>query len=411
MYPKIAIIGCGPGGLTLANILQQNNISFSLFERDASPNERNQGGTLDLHPRAGQAALREAGLWNEFMEHARPESDVLKVVRQDGEVLFDGNAWAANKNNKDDFSHRPEIDREKLKSILLQKLNTGNVHYGKILTEAVPGTRANSWDLHFRDGSTEKDFDLIVGAEGAWSRTRKLVTDIEPAYSGISAVELWALSVEKEHPWMIDYVGKGSLFSFGEGRAIQIQRIGDGSIRTYACLRKPETFIKECGIDWTQPDTARKELVEQYYNDCGTELKRMILESSDELIPRQLYMLPVGFKWDPKPGVTLLGDAAHLMTPFAGVGVNAAMLDALELALLLVSLKDGKIASLDDAIEKYERELFPRNKKFAETTMTNMKGHFSADGCTHLARRLKVYYTFLAIVNGAKKLLPNFSST
>lgn len=90
-FPKIAIIGGGPAGLTLANILQKNSIPFSLFEHDASPNERNQGGTLDLHPKAGQAAFREAGLWDVFIQHARPESDVLKVVKQDGVVLWDGN--------------------------------------------------------------------------------------------------------------------------------------------------------------------------------------------------------------------------------------------------------------------------------------------------------------------------------
>ncbi|KAJ5688198.1 hypothetical protein N7536_010817 [Penicillium majusculum] len=296
-FPKIAIIGGGPAGLTLANILQKNSIPFSLFEHDASPNERNQGGTLDLHPKAGQAAFREAGLWDVFIQHARPESDVLKVVKQDGVVLWDGNI----------MSHRPEIDRAKLKDILLQNLDGKNVHYDKTLASAVPGGRTDSWNLHFRDGSVEKDFDLIVGAEGAWSHTRKLLTDVEPFYSGITAIELWALDVDQSHPWMVDYVGRGSLFSFDADRAIQIQRIGDGSIRTYACLRVLEGFIKDCGIDWTQPDIARKELVERYYSDSAIELKQMILKSIDKLIPRPFYMLPVGIKWDPRLGVTLLG--------------------------------------------------------------------------------------------------------
>ncbi|KAH8701811.1 hypothetical protein BGW36DRAFT_394617 [Talaromyces proteolyticus] len=388
--PKIAIIGGGPAGLTLANILQKNNIPFSLFERDASPNERNQGGTLDLHPKAGQAALRKAGLWDEFIQHARPESDVLKVVKPDGEVLWDGNAGQTparqddNNKNTDKFQ-RPEIDRQKLKDVLLRHLDERNLYYDKTLDSAVPNGQADSWNLHFRDGSIEKEFDLIVGAEGAWSRTRKLLTEIQPFYSGISAIELWALDVNEKHSWMVEYVGQGSLFSFGEGRTIQIQRIGDGSIRTYACLRKPEGFIKDCGIDWTQPDAACRELVERYYDDCGADLKRMILNSTDNLIPRPLYMLPVGIKWNPRPGVTLLGDAAHLMTPFAGVGVNAAMLDALELGNSLVDLKMGKIQTLSQAIEKYEHGLFPRGQAFAQKTINNLKVHFSADGCNHLS--------------------------
>lgn len=181
------------------------------------------------------------------------------------------------------------------------------MHYDKTLASAVPGGRTDSWNLHFRDGSVEKDFDLIVGAEGVWSHTRKLLTDVESFYSGITAIELWALDVDQSHPWMVDYVGRGSLPSFDGDRAIQIQRIGDGSIRTYACLRVPEGFIKDCGIDWTQPGSARKELVERYYSDSAIELKQMILKSIDKLIPRPLYMLPVGIKWDLRPGVTLLG--------------------------------------------------------------------------------------------------------
>lgn len=80
------------------------------------------------------------------------------------------------------------------------------------------------------------------------------------------------------------------------------------------------------------------------------------------------------------------------MTPFAGVGVNAAMLDALELGNTLVSLKMGKFPSLNTAIEKYERELFPRVQKFAQKTVNNMEAHFSADGCNHLVWRLRLGY-------------------
>ncbi|KAJ5186447.1 hypothetical protein N7449_011211 [Penicillium cf. viridicatum] len=359
-----------------------HGIPFSLFEHDASPNERNQGGTLDLHPKAGQTGIREAGLWDAFIQHARPESDVLKVVKQDGVVLWDGNTPQPPVRNDKSMSYRPEIDRGKLKDILLRHLDGKNVHYDKTLASAVPGRRTNSWNLHFRDGSVEEDFDLIVGAEGAWSHTRKLLTDVEPFYSGITAIELWALDVDQNHPWM--------------------GMVASGPTHVSGCLRGLS------GIDWTQPNIARKELVERYYNDSAIELKRMILESTDKLIPRPLYMLPVGIKWDPRPGVTLLGDAAHLMTPFAGVGVNAAMLDALELGKTLVSLKMGKFPSLSKAIEKYERELFPRGQKFAQKTVKNMETHFSADGCNHLVWRLRLAYGFLAIASAVNRWIPGF---
>jgi 2-polyprenyl-6-methoxyphenol hydroxylase-like FAD-dependent oxidoreductase len=391
--PKIAIIGAGPSGLTLATILQKNRIPFIVYDLAISPNVRNQGGTLDLHPTGGQLALREAGLWEEFAKGARPESDVLKLVQNNGEVLWDENGPDAHPVKEEEkFNNRPEIDRAVLMEILLAAVNPESVQWGKKLDRAVPALNG-TLDLHFTDGSCHQGFDLVVGADGAWSKVRQLVSDTRPQYSGISLVEMWALDVLEKHKWMAEYAGAGNCFSFGEGRAVMIQRIGDGSIRTYACLRVPESFIVDCGIDWTKPETARKEYLETYFGDFGEDLKRVILESSDELIPRPLYMLPVGFQWDSRPGVTLLGDAAHLMTPFAGVGVNAAMLDALELGKTLVDYTNASDdRSFAEVIRKYESELFPRGERFAQKTMNNMAKHFSSDGTEHLANRLRTAY-------------------
>ena len=215
-----------------------------------------------------------------------------------------------------------------------------------------------------------------------------MLSDEKPVYSGISAVEMWAEQSDEKHPFVSEFVGMGSMFSFGEGRAIQSQRLGDGTIRTYGCLRKPESFIKDCGIDWTKPVEARNEYVGKYFGDCGADLKRLMLESDDQLVTRTLYMLPVGFTWEGKKGVTLLGDAAHLMTPFAGVGVNAAMWDGLDLATGIVEcVKGGK--SLDLVVKEYEATMLSRGEKFALKTMRGLKGHFSGHGNEHFVERLK----------------------
>ena len=390
--PKIAIIGAGAGGLTLANILQKNGIPFVIYEADVSATARNQGGTLDLHPKAGQLALREAGLWDEFVKHARPESDVLKVVEHNGKVLWDGNgADARIVSEAEKFNNRPEIDRGALQQLLLASLKSERVQWGKKLVEAVP-SEPGTFNLHFSDGSIDKNV-IVIGSDGAWSKVRRLVSPEKPHYSGISLVEFWALDAEKQSPWMAEYAGKGSLYSFGEGRAIQLQRLGDGSIRTYASLRKPESFLNNCGIDWTKPDIARIEYVERYFADCGEDLKRMMLESTDSVVPRALYELPVGFHWESRPGVTLLGDAAHLMTPFAGVGVNAAMVDALEVGRAIVRCKESAGGmDIASALAEYEADLFPRGEAYARETMGNMQKHFSAEGSQHLAMRLRAAY-------------------
>lgn len=187
-------------------------------------------------------------------------------------------------------------------------------------------------NLYFSDYTSDMGIDLLVGADGAWSKVRPLLTDEKPFYSGISSIELWCNDVETKDPWLSNYIGAGSCFLFDEGRALQCQRNGNGSIRAYASVRKPESWIDDCKIDWKDPANARQELVNQYFGDCNVDVKRIVPSAKDELIPRKMYMLLVGVTWESKPGVTLIGDAAHLMTPFAGVGVNVAMADALVLA-------------------------------------------------------------------------------
>ena len=82
----------------------------------------------------------------------------------------------------------------------------------------------------------------------------------------------------------------------------------------------------------------------------------------------------VGIRWENKPGVTLLGDAAHLMTPFMGEGVNTAMRDAVELANVIEgAIKDGGENALDQRIQKYEREMFKRVEPVTRKTEDMMK--------------------------------------
>lgn len=394
--PKIAIVGAGPAGLTLARLLQVHDIHCTVFELDASSETRNQGGTLDLHPRGGQLALKEAGLLETFKIHSRPEGQATKIVKFDGQVLWDENVTGIVRPEDLD---KPEIDRVKLRQMLTDSVGAEVIRWGKRLLRVEKSSATpNKYDLHFAD-SVEKDFDLVVGADGAWSKVRPLLTDVQPFYSGISVIELWELNVSQRNQWLSEYVGEGSCYMFDKDRAVMSQRNGDDSIRTYACVRQPQTWIQDCGIDWSEHGIARNALVDKHFADCDADLRRTILDSRDVLIPRLAWMLPIGMKWQPRAGITLIGDAAHLMTPFAGVGVNAAMIDALELAKALIARKadfvketNYEVGLVDAAVREYEAPMFKRAETFAQKTWHGLQLHFSADGGEERAGRFRAHH-------------------
>ncbi|ESZ90948.1 hypothetical protein SBOR_8666 [Sclerotinia borealis F-4128] len=391
--PRIAIAGAGPGGLTLARLFQRNGITCTIFELDVDRNARSQGGLIDLHADMGQRALREAGLIEEFQKHILPEADSKKLMKADGTI-----AWDENEKDEEKDFHRqardcPEIDRAKLRDILLDSVEPDSIQWNSKITR-VESNKDNpaQFDVHFAEGVAEA-FDLVVGADGAWSKVRPLVSTQVPEYSGVVMIEMMAFNVSQKKQWLSDYVGNGSFFMFDEGRCLICQRNGYDGIRVYAGVRQPESWIEDCGIDWEDPIKARKQLTEQYFGDVHEDLKRLMSEASDSLLVRSLHMLPVGFKWSSRPGVTLLGDAAHLMTPFAGVGVNIALADAMLLAHALSKQKDNFEAdlegSLKQAIQEYEDQMFKVAKINMEKTYQGLINHFSAGGIEHRVKHMQ----------------------
>lgn len=106
---SVAIVGGGPGGLTLASILQRNGINPTVFEREVSVNERSQGGSLDLHQESGLKAMRDAGLMEEFLAHARFDGDTMRIQDKTGKVHWEDSPDDVKSEN--DPHARPEIDR------------------------------------------------------------------------------------------------------------------------------------------------------------------------------------------------------------------------------------------------------------------------------------------------------------
>lgn len=390
-FPKIAVIGAGPAGCTLARLLHLASIPVTVFEGDASPNYRSQGGTLDLHTGTGLAALEEAGLLDEFLKHGRYDSDYMQITDKDLKVYFKRSGPPVQKDKPPRLmEQRPEIDRGDLRRILTESLPDGVIQWGRRLSrvEVLDGDGSGGFGLVFADGTSASGFDLVVGAEGAWSKTRQVLSDQSPVYTRIGAYELSVPKAETTAPALFAAVNRGNLFAHADGKKMSAQLMGDGSLIVYANVARdePDWFKPDkCSYDSSDLDQTKKALLgdDGPFSDwCDTLKDAIRLAGNGRCVPRSLYMLPVGFRWEHRRGVTIIGDAAHLMTPFAGEGVNVAMEDAMRLARAIIGSTAkqsaegekkgqqtaGQDETLDEAVAAFEEEMWRRTEKVARLT-------------------------------------------
>lgn len=356
--PRIAIVGAGPGGLMLARLLVLRGLEPTVFERDRHAADRPQGGSLDLHGDTGQRAMRIAGLNNAFTAAARPQDQGDRLYDHHGGLLFDRDG------SGDD---RPEIDRTALRRILLQSLPAGMVRWGSRVEEVA--RRADGCAVAGAAGDFDAGrFDVVVGADGAWSGVRPLVTAVRPRYQDVTLVEFGFES--SRHPGVAALVGSGKMVAAGDNRVVIAQRNGDGHIRGWAGLRVAEDTTRE----WTRaaPDRVRGHLRDAF--TAWSPALTYLFERGDFIAVRPLYALPAGFAWQTRPGVTLIGDAAHLMSPFSGEGVNLALADAVDLADALAA-GDGW-----PAVARCETAIMARARPAAEAAAASLNVSLSSDG-------------------------------
>ncbi|WP_158826648.1 FAD-dependent oxidoreductase [Mucilaginibacter lacusdianchii] len=353
---RIAIVGGGPGGLTLARLLQLAGADVKVYERDAGKEVRVQGATLDLHEESGLEALRRAGLIDAFYANYRPHAGKLRVTDQNVDIKFDDHATEGLAEN------RPEIDRGPLRHILLDSLNDDTVVWNSHFISM--DKSGEGWMLYFKNGS-KAYADIVIAADGANSKIRPIITDIKPIYSGITIIEGNVYHAEQNAPHLNHLTDGGKVFAMGNGQSLILSGKGDGSLSFYTGCKVSENWIKESGIDFNN-----KQQVLQWFKHAFSSWSNVWQELflSDDLwfIPRPQYHYPLNQHWEPIANLTMIGDAAHRMPPYAGEGVNMAMQDAMELATHLTS---NEYATVKEAIAAYEKQMLERASAITKITL------------------------------------------
>ncbi|MFD0000592.1 FAD-dependent oxidoreductase [Nocardia sp. NPDC127526] len=367
MTTPVTIIGAGLGGLTLARVLHVHGIPCTVYEAESAPTARAQGGMLDIHDYNGQLAIEAAGLMDEFRGLILEGRQAMRILEPNGTVLFE--------KSDDGTGGRPEVQRGDLRQLLLDSLPDGTVRWGR----KVSGVRALGDGRHevgFAGGGAVTT-SMLVGADGAWSRVRPLLSTATPEYSGEALVDIYLFDADTRHPAAAKLVGGGSLMVPASGSEIHAHREKGDTLHVYVLLDRPLDWF--AAIDFTDTAAATARLAAEF-DGWAPELTALVTGSDTAPILRPLYALPLGHRWERKPGVTLLGDAAHLAIA-NGEGANLVMLDGAELGKALAAHPGDTAAALAD----YEPAMFTRTLETLTDTAALEESLFDGEAPEKLA--------------------------
>lgn len=397
--PRIAIIGAGPAGLILGLLLYKHAIPFIIFELRQKPTDEElakPSGMLDLHEDSGVAAIRECGLFDQFLQLTGECAEVQIVADMHGNTLHMDNG---------ELSERPEISRHALTKLLSGHLPAESIKWGHKLLYVTSFTTETGNETVIDFGPHGKQtFDLVVGADGAWSQVRNLLTDVKPHYVGTQSITTNIRHITSKYPHLEALVGHGSFAALGLRHGVTAQRGPQDSARIYIFLTiADENFAISSGIAGQTAVDAKNRLLsdDTLLGRFGPIVKELVSVACDEesvdnpgvtVDTKPLYMLPIGVSWEHRVSATLIGDAAHLMCPWAGEGVNLAMLDSLLLSRAIIKAyeTDGNNtasfkSTLDPLMEEFEKDMVVRSKEKAEETYSNGQMLFGENGAKAFA--------------------------
>ncbi|OJX28281.1 MAG: 2-polyprenyl-6-methoxyphenol hydroxylase [Chryseobacterium sp. 36-9] len=360
---SIAIVGGGPGGLTLARLLQLKGADVKVYERDFDENARVQGSPLDLHDDSGLAAIRKAELLEEFKQNFLPGADKKLIMNDQAEIFFSDHETKVEENFG--YEHfRPEIDRGTLRQILLESLQPETVVWNSHFVSMEKENKG--WRLHFKNGSSTYA-DIVIASDGANSKIRPYITDIKAFYSGVTMLEGNIYNAKETAPNINTLLKGGKIMAFGNKKNLLMGQKGNGDIGFYASFKSDENWASTNGLDYSDK-TQILEWFKTNYPEWNHIWFELFESAETPFVPRPIYCIPFDQTWETLPNLTLIGDAAHVMPPFAGEGANMAMLDALDLSECLTS---GMYNSLTEAISVYEKNMQKRASIAAKESLEN----------------------------------------
>ena len=362
---KVAIVGGGMSGLTLARLLQMKGVKVHVYERDENRDIRVQGSTLDLHEGTGLEAMKRAGLLAEFYKLHRPEASKMILADKYLNIKFNENTFSHKMAEK-----RPEIDRAPLRDILLNSLETNTVIWNSHFVSMEK--QQNGWLLRFKNGESAYA-DFVIAADGAKSKIRSYLSTIKPVYSGVTLIHGDIDATDKVSSELFSY---GKIMAFDDEKMLGFGTKGDGSVMFIASFKCPENWINECSIDFQKKAAVLSWFKEEFHN-WSAYWDVLFTSPNVHFTPRPQYYFPFDQYWEPQENLTMIGDATHWMPPFAGEGANVAMQDAFELA---DALTNKNYPDIKTAIADFEKDMVSRGAAATQETLKNMEIMFSKNG-------------------------------
>ncbi|TDU34301.1 2-polyprenyl-6-methoxyphenol hydroxylase-like FAD-dependent oxidoreductase [Gelidibacter sediminis] len=333
IYPHVAIIGGGIGGVALAVACLHRGIPFTLFERDGGFDARSQGYGLTLQQ--ANKAMNGFGI-SSLKEGVVSTRHVVHTT--DGTIVGEWGMrkWTAADTKKAPKHTNVHIARQELRLALLEQLGGSNmVRWGHDLV-ALENSTENGIQLTFQvdgDFKTAKA-DLVVGADGIRSAVRRLlIGDVDLPLRYLNCIVILGIcALEALNGFEHDLLDSATVFQTANGHErIYMMPYTANSVMwqlSFPMHEQEAKILSDKGVEALKAEAIKR----TQWHDPIPQIVAATPESHITGYPvydREILKPELLERGGP---VTLIGDAAHPMSPFKGQGANQALLDALALA-------------------------------------------------------------------------------